>query len=72
MANNYCDENGRPAVKIEVLLSVDRAYALAELCKRIGWSDARSMSVDDDECRAMLSACEAVRAALDKADVRVR
>jgi hypothetical protein len=53
-------------------LTEAQAFALAELCKRIGWSDARQLSVSDDECRARLVACDHVRSALQQAGVWVR
>ena len=53
-------------------LTREQAYALAQLCKRIGYSDARSMSVDDAEARAMLVATDVLRAALADAGYAVR
>lgn len=48
------------------------AYALAQLCKRIGWRDAESLAIDKDEARSMLDACDRVRAALSHIGVIVR
>lgn len=59
-------------VAFVVELSQAQAFALAELCKRIGWSDARSLSVDDGECRSMINATHRVRTALAAAGVWVR
>lgn len=48
------------------------AYALAELCKRLSWSDARQLSVDEQEASTMLLACCHVRDALAQAGFAVR
>lgn len=53
-------------------LNRDQAYALAELCKRIGWSDARALAVDDDEAYDIIRATDRVRSALEQAGVYVR
>ena len=55
-----------------VQLTVAEAYALAELCKRIGWRDVASLAVDEDETRIMLQACDRVRDALAQVNVVVR
>jgi hypothetical protein len=59
-------------IDLRASLTEAQAYALAELCKRIGWSDVRSMAVDDDEARLMIQATDMVRSALDLVGVRVR
>ena len=53
-------------------LTPDQAYALAELCKRIGWDDVRSLAVDDDQARLMIVATDGLRDALEQAGVYVR
>lgn len=59
---------------IDVDLSIDRrqAYALAELCKRIGWADCLRLSVSEEECRLMIAATDRLRGALEDAGVFVR
>ena len=59
-------------ISVEVELPPRQARALAELCKRIGWSDCRTLSVDEQECRAMIAATDRVRAALEDVGVSVR
>jgi hypothetical protein len=61
-----------PVTDVTLQLPERYAYALAELCKRIGWADARSLSVSEEECRLMLSACDQLRAALHQSGVSVR
>ncbi|WP_431273642.1 DUF7706 family protein [Variovorax ureilyticus] len=59
-------------IPIDLNLPEDEAYAMAELCKRLSWRDARDLSVDDREARTMLRACDHVRIALAKAGFSVR
>lgn len=60
-------------VDLEVpMLTEAQAYALAELCKRIGWSHVRSLAVSDEEARLMIQATERVRGGLEQAGVHVR
>jgi hypothetical protein len=54
------------------MLTSRQAYALAELCKRITWSDVRSCAVSDDECHAMIEAVDRVRGGLERTGVSVR
>ncbi|HWH83476.1 MAG TPA: hypothetical protein VNU71_14690 [Burkholderiaceae bacterium] len=61
-----------PPVDLVVDLPAEQAYALAELCKRIGWVDVRSNAAGDGEARNMLLAIERVRGALEQAGVSVR
>jgi hypothetical protein len=61
-----------PTIEPALSLSPDQAYVLAELAKRIGWSDVRRCSIDDDEAHQMLAAMEHVRTALAASGVRVR
>lgn len=42
----------------------DAVYALAQLCKRIGYNECKANAVDDAEARAMIRGIEALRAAL--------
>lgn len=53
-------------------LTETQAYALAELCKRIGFSDCRAMAVNDAEAYDMIRATNRVRGALARAGVCVR
>jgi hypothetical protein len=62
----------RPIDLVADGLTEPQAYALAELCKRIGWADVRSNAVDDHEARLMLIAIERVRGGLEQAGVTVR
>ena len=56
-------------VTITVELDAEQAWALAQLLKRIGWSDCRALAEDEEQTRLMIAATERVRAAL--ADVGV-
>jgi hypothetical protein len=60
------------AVKFSVELEPFLAYALAELCKRIGYQECRNNSVSQDEAYYMLHAMDQVRLALEKKGVVVR
>lgn len=53
-------------------LTRPQAYALAQLCKRLTWSDARTLSVDESELRLMLAVTDRVRSALEDAGIYVR
>lgn len=57
---------------VTVVIREDGAYALAELCKRIGWSDCRKLAVDDTEAGRQIYATDRVRAALLEAGIEVR
>lgn len=59
-------------VKLEVELPEDEAYALAELCKRLTFSDANNCAVDREEAYRMLFATNKVRDGLVKSGVVVR
>ncbi|MDP1688034.1 hypothetical protein [Hydrogenophaga sp.] len=61
-----------PDVELKVVLPEATAFALAELCKRFGWSDATSLSANRDEAFEMIEATNAVRRALIEAGVVVR
>jgi hypothetical protein len=47
-------------------LNADQAWALAELVKRIGWSDLLALAKDDAEAALMREATCAVAAELDR------
>ena len=51
-------------VTAQLELSDDEAWALAQLVKRIGWSDCRALAVDEAETGLMIQATNRVRAAL--------
>lgn len=40
------------------------AYALAELCKRIGWEDCMRLAVDEREAQLMINVTDRLRAGL--------
>lgn len=41
---------------ISDLLTKEEAWAIAEFCKRVGWTDLRQLAADDDEADAMQAA----------------
>jgi len=49
---------------VELELSEDEAWALAEFVKRVTWSEMRACAVDDDEAYMIRSAVLAVGEAL--------
>jgi hypothetical protein len=51
-------------VVVAVELDAEQAWALAQLVKRIGWADCRSLAEDEAQTRLMIEAAERVRAAL--------
>ena len=51
-------------VTVAVELDAEQAWALAQLVKRIGWADCRSLAEDDEQTRQMIQATERVRGAL--------
>lgn len=53
-------------------LSDDVAWALAELCKRITFSDCRSNAVDDDEAYKMIDATNKLGDTLNRAGYNPR
>lgn len=65
MGQNLFELNG-------VIFQNDEAWALAELCKRIGYSECRQNAVDDDEARAMIVATSKMQQALARAGFTVR
>jgi hypothetical protein len=56
----------QPPKPVRVLFEVppNVALALAQMVKRQGWSDWRTLSVDNDEAYLMRDGCEALRRAL--------
>ena len=50
-----------------VELSESQTWALAELCKRITFSDCKSNAIDDEEARQMIAATDRLGEALAKA-----
>lgn len=59
-------------VRVELELPEHQAYALAELCKRIGWQTCRRLAVSDSETQGMIDATSKLGRALDDAGVVVR
>jgi len=59
-------------IRLDVELPRDQAYALAELCKRIGFQDALKLAVDKEEAYRMIHATDKVRGGLEKSGVAVR
>lgn len=57
---------------ITVTLPAHEAWALTELCKRIGFRDCRDNAVDDTEAYSMIYAMEHVRQALAEQGVVTR
>jgi hypothetical protein len=55
------------SVRIAFELDEIQAEALAQLVKRLGWSEWRSNAVSDEEAAQMRSACDALRQALAEA-----
>jgi hypothetical protein len=60
--------------QVTVTLELDeaQAWALAQLLKRIGWADCRSLAEDEAQTRLMLAATERLRRALAEADISPR
>ncbi|HBO4228117.1 TPA: hypothetical protein L4T98_006752 [Pseudomonas aeruginosa] len=52
---------------LNLIITPAAAEALAQLVKRIGWSDARSLAVNDDEAYAMMDGIAALQRALAEA-----
>ena len=51
-------------VVVTVELEPGQAYALAELVKRMHWSDARALAVDEAETETMIAAVTRLQRAL--------
>lgn len=54
-------------VIVTVELDPQQAWALAQLVKRIGWSDCRALAEDAEQTSLMVQAIERVRRALAEA-----
>jgi hypothetical protein len=54
-------------ITVQVELNAEQAWALAQLVKRIGWADCRSLAEDEQQTRLMIEATERVRQALAEA-----
>ena len=59
-------------VTIQVDMPLDQAWALAQLLKRIGYSDCRALAEDDQQAYQMIQATEHVRRALADAGIAPR
>lgn len=51
-------------VQVQLQLPGEQAWALAQLLKRLGYTDCRGLAQDDDEAWLMMLAAERVRQAL--------
>ncbi|HLP99421.1 MAG TPA: hypothetical protein VK149_13370 [Sideroxyarcus sp.] len=51
-------------ITVQVQLSDEQAWALAQLLKRLGYSDCRGLAQNDNEAWLMMVAAERVRQAL--------
>ena len=54
-------------VTVHVELEPAQAWALAQLLKRIGWSDCRTLAENEQQTALMIAAAERVRQALAQA-----
>lgn len=61
-----------PTIELTLILNHDRAWALAQLCKRIGWTELRGNSADANEAYVMRDAITDLQAALANAGVNPR
>jgi hypothetical protein len=59
-------------VTLQVDMPQDLAWALAQLLKRIGYSDCRSLAESDEQAYQMIQATEQVRRALAEAGMAPR
>ena len=51
-------------VTVRIELDAEQAWALAQLVKRIGWADCRSLAEDEAQTHLMIEATERLRQAL--------
>lgn len=56
-----------PRSIVHLQLGDAEAWSLAQIVKRVGWSELRANAVDDDEAYAMRDALEQLRQALAEA-----
>jgi hypothetical protein len=54
-------------ITLSVDLTDDEAWEMAQLMKRIGWSEWRDLSTSDDEADLMRTGCSKVQHALAEA-----
>ncbi len=54
-------------VTMQIELNAEQAWALAQLLKRIGWSDCKNLAEDEEQTRLMIEAAQRVREALAQA-----
>jgi uncharacterized protein YpbB len=59
-------------ITVQIDLPQDLAWALAQLLKRIGYSDCRALAEDDQQAYQMIQATEQVRRALADAGIAPR
>lgn len=57
---------------LHLITTPQAAEALAQLVKRLGWSDARALAVNDDEAYAMMDGVAALQRALAEAGYNPR
>jgi hypothetical protein len=50
-------------VTVAVQLDAEQAWALAQLVKRIGWADCRSLAEEEEQTRLMIAATAGARSA---------
>ena len=60
------------SVTVTLHIEPEKAYALAQLVKRIGWSEIRSNAVDDVEASDMRDAVVALQRSLSDAGISPR
>jgi hypothetical protein len=63
---------GHDTITVQVQLHPDQAWALAQLLKRIGFSDCRALAQNDEQAYHMLYAAERLRRALAQAGIAPR
>ena len=59
-------------VTLQIDMPQDLAWALAQLLKRIGYSDCRSLAQDDEQAYQMIYATERLRKAMAEAGIAPR
>lgn len=62
----------RPTITIAVVLSDAEAWELAQFVKRLGWSECRHLSTNDQEADLMRSGCEKLRMSLGDSGYKPR